>query len=35
MAGYVQQHAAAITGEEVKRVLAERVGTPAEAAATT
>jgi AhpD family alkylhydroperoxidase len=35
MAGYVQQHATAITGEEVKRVLAERVGTPAEAAATT
>jgi AhpD family alkylhydroperoxidase len=34
MAGYVQQNAAAITGEEVKRVLAERVGTPTEAAAT-
>ena len=35
MAGYVQQNAAAITAEEVKRVLAERAGTPAEAAATT
>ena len=34
MAGYVQQNAAAITAEEVKRVVAERVGTPAEAAAT-
>lgn len=35
MAGYVQQNAAAITGKEVKRVLAKRAGTPAEAAATT
>ena len=28
MAGYVQQHAATITAEEVARVLAERVGAP-------
>jgi AhpD family alkylhydroperoxidase len=29
MAGYVQQHAAAITAEEMTRTLAERVATPA------
>ena len=29
MAGYVQQHAAAITADEVTRVLAEQVRTPA------
>ena len=35
MAGYVQQHAAAITGEEVIRALAERVSAPADAIAAT
>ena len=30
MAGYVQQHAAEITANEVTRVLAERAGAPAE-----
>lgn len=35
MAGYVQQHAASITAEEVARVLAEQVGVPAETAAGT
>jgi AhpD family alkylhydroperoxidase len=34
MAGYVQQHAASITAEEVARVLAEQVGTPTPTAAT-
>ena len=29
MAGYVQQHAAAITGDEVIRALAQRAGAPA------